>query len=127
MFPVHDHFSLIFSRYLAGTLQPNNLSHNVVTSPSVIRDMKIALQSQFLYHYAIKRCSSHSNFGTTGKSLHTETVSESISPLTHSSVLQTALPQIAVKEVNVHRSTGIHFPNSVHHPFVVPFIPIVRG
>ena len=35
--PFQDHLSLISSQYLARTLQHNNISHIVVTSPSGIR------------------------------------------------------------------------------------------
>ena len=47
MIPVQDPLSLISSQYLARVLQPNNPSHSVVTSSSVIRNMKQILQSRF--------------------------------------------------------------------------------
>ena len=40
MLHFHDHFSLISSQHLARTLQSNNPSHIIVTSPSGIRGMK---------------------------------------------------------------------------------------
>ena len=49
MLPVQGHLSLISSQYITRTLQPNNPSHSIVTSPSVIRNMKQSLQSRFLH------------------------------------------------------------------------------
>ena len=50
--PIQDHLSLQCSQYLARTVQPNNPSHNVVTSHSGFRNLKYTLQSQFLHSVA---------------------------------------------------------------------------
>ena len=47
--PVQDHLSLITTQYLTRALQPNNPSHNVVTSPSCSRNMIHTLQYPFLH------------------------------------------------------------------------------
>ena len=49
MLHVQDHLSLIWSQYLTRALQPDNPSHSVVTSPSVIRNLIQTLQSRFLH------------------------------------------------------------------------------
>ena len=83
MFPVQDHLSLICSKYLDRTLQSNNPSYNVVTSPFGIRVRRMieTLQSRFLHRlapYLSNVLLSSSNYGKTMKFLHTETVSETM-------------------------------------------------
>ena len=47
-----DQISLLCSQYLARTLQPNNPSHNLVSSSSGIRLMKHTIHSRFLHDVA---------------------------------------------------------------------------
>ena len=106
MLPVQDHLSLISSQYLARTLQPNNPSHSVVTSPSGIRNMKQTLQSRFLHcvaPYLSSGILNLTNYRTAMKSLHTKAVTDSKSVLSHNRILQTASPQITPEEASLPR------------------------
>ena len=97
LLPVHDNFFLICSQYLARTLQPNNLSHNIVTSSSGIRNMKQTLQFRFLC--PVNDILSITEFKTT-KSLHSKEISQFISSYVRDHFLQNSSPQIAAEKAN---------------------------
>ena len=83
--------------------QPNNPSHNLVTSLSGIRNMKWTLQYQFLYRvapYLSNNILPITEYKTTVKSIHSEAVFKFISSLADNHDLHTSSPQIARKEVN---------------------------
>jgi len=103
------HGIMITPRMTFSNLSPqlNNPSHSVVSSPSGIRNMKQTLPSRFLHcvapHLASGILPLTDNYGTTIKSLHIKAVSDSKSVLSHSHVIQTASPQIALEEANLPR------------------------
>ena len=131
MLLVQEHLSLISSQYLARALQFNNPFFTVVTYPSDTRNMKQTLQYRFL-HYVDPYLSSDilpspppTDSGINIKSLHRKSVFDSESFLSHNRVLQTALPEIELKEANFPRPYKLSFYNFVH-PSVASSAPPVE-
>ena len=99
--PVQDHPSLISSPNHAGDFQPNNPSHDVVTSLSVIRrNLQQTLQSRFLHcvaPYLSNGILPPLIIGPPSSPSKLIPVFDSKSLLSHNRILQIACPQITPK------------------------------
>ena len=113
MLPVQDHLSLICSKYLARTLQPNNPSYNVVTSPRVSETRKNSLKLGF--SIMLFRICRTVFFPPLFMGPPSSTIILRPFPiLYHMGVLQNASPQITVKEANLlrpYRTTPSQLPS----------------
>ena len=104
--PVSDHLSLLSSQFLARCLIPSNPSHQIVTAPSGLRQMKNTLQSRFLptvSPHLINGIVPPDSYRATIQSLHTSAVSSVISSRPHNRVLGEPSPGVAEEEATLPR------------------------
>ena len=102
-------------------------SYNIVTWTSGFRNMKHTRQAGFLHHvdlYLSNDILPKTSYKTTIKSLHNETVSQSISPSAPNNSIP--FPQIAAEGVILPLQDFLPFPSSVHLS-TDPSVHIVRA
>ena len=107
MLTVQDHLSLISSQYFATGLQPNKPSYSVVKNPSI--SVSISCCSVSIYRIYLYE----GTWPPSSKSLQTKAVSNSKTLQTHSRILQTASPQVAVEETKISTLQNYPFPTPI--------------
>ena len=105
--PVSDHLDMLSKQHLVSCLRPSHPSNAVVKAPSGPRSMKHTLQSKFLPaltpHLNNDGDIESANYANVRSSVHTESVSKSISNFDPNRLLGTRPPPISPSESRLTR------------------------